>query len=75
MDQGFPDLFGWIASHSLEQAGAPFIRYLTVDMDAEMKIELAVPVAGHVRADSGFTSTRFRPAATSRCCASAPATS
>jgi effector-binding domain-containing protein len=51
VDQTFPELFGWLASHSIAPAGAPFIRYLTVDMDAEMDIELAAPVTGQVPAD------------------------
>lgn len=46
VDQGFPELFSWLSARSLAPAGAPFIRYLTVDMDGEMTIELAVPVVG-----------------------------
>ena len=46
IDLGYPELFAWMAEHSLVPAGAPFIRYLTVDMDAEMTLELAVPVDG-----------------------------
>ena len=56
VDQGFPELFGWLASHALTPAGPPFIRYLEVSMDAELSIEVAVPVStgppaeGNIRA-------------------------
>src|SRR3954471_20575207 len=51
VDHGFPELFGWLAEHSLTPAGAPFIRYLKVDMGAELEIELAVPVAAEPTGD------------------------
>jgi effector-binding domain-containing protein len=56
VDQGFPELFGWLASHALTPAGPPFIRYLEVNMDADLNIEVAVPVStdppaeGNIRA-------------------------
>jgi effector-binding domain-containing protein len=52
VDQAFPELFGWLAAQGLEAAGPPFIRYLVIDMAAELKIELAVPV-GRPVAGSG----------------------
>jgi effector-binding domain-containing protein len=51
IDRILPELFGWLASQRLAPAGAPFIRYLRIDMDAELEIELGVPVAGPVPAD------------------------
>ena len=45
IDRGFPELFGWLASHQLPPAGAPFVRYLRIDMETELEIELAVPIA------------------------------
>lgn len=51
VDRGFPELFGWLAEHALEPAGAPFIRYLKVDMGAELEIELGVPVAAEPAGD------------------------
>jgi effector-binding domain-containing protein len=45
VDEAFPELFGWLAAHDIAAAGAPFIRYLVIDMAAELQIELAVPVA------------------------------
>ena len=48
VDQAFPDLFGWLAAHDIPVAAAPFIRYLVVDMAAELQIELAVPVNAEI---------------------------
>ena len=42
VDEAFPELFGWLAAHDIQAAGPPFIRYLVVDMAAELQIELAV---------------------------------
>jgi effector-binding domain-containing protein len=44
IDRGYPELFGWLASHDITPAGAPFVRYLRIDMEAELEIELGVPV-------------------------------
>jgi effector-binding domain-containing protein len=44
VDQGFPELFGWLAEHGRAPAGPPFIRYHVIDMDAGLEIELGVPV-------------------------------
>jgi effector-binding domain-containing protein len=51
IDRGFPQLFAWLADQRLTAAGAPFVRYVRIDMEAELDIELAVPVAGEVPAD------------------------
>jgi effector-binding domain-containing protein len=56
VDQAFPELFGWLAAQGTEAAGPPFTRYLVIDMAAELKIELAVPVDSPVAA-----SGRVRP--------------
>jgi effector-binding domain-containing protein len=45
VDKAFPELFGWLAAQDIAAAGAPFIRYLVIDMAAELQIELAVPVS------------------------------
>ena len=45
VDKAFPELFGWLAAQDIPAAGPPFIRYLVVDMAAELQIELAVPVS------------------------------
>lgn len=51
IDTGFPELFAWLAEHSLAPTGPPFIRYLRVDMDGELAVELAAPVDGATPAD------------------------
>jgi DNA gyrase inhibitor GyrI len=56
VDEAFPQLFGWLARHGIAPAGAPFIRYLVIDMAGELQLELAVPVAAPVTA-----SGRVRP--------------
>jgi GyrI-like small molecule binding domain len=43
VDEAFPELFGWLAGHGIAASGPPFIRYLVIDMAAELGIELAVP--------------------------------
>jgi hypothetical protein len=63
-DTGFPELFGWLAEHGVPPAGAPFIRYYVIDMDAELEIELAVPVDEPVRESAGSVPASCRPAAT-----------
>lgn len=45
VDRYFPQLFGWLAAHGVEPAGPPFIRYLEIDMERELEIELGVPVS------------------------------
>lgn len=44
LDRGFPELFAWLAEHSLVPTGPPFIRYLRVDMDGDLVVELAAPL-------------------------------
>lgn len=39
------EVFGWLGSKGLEPAGAPFWRYLVIDMEAKLEIDVAVPVA------------------------------
>jgi effector-binding domain-containing protein len=51
IDRGFPDLFGWLGAHGLAPAGAPFIRYVRVEMDGELEVEFGAPVAGDPPAD------------------------
>ena len=51
VDTGFPEVIGWLAKHGVTLAGPPFIRYLVVDMERELEIELAVPVGGEVEGD------------------------
>lgn len=52
----YPEVFGWLAEHGLEPAGAPFFRYLVIDMERELVMQAGVPVrspvegSGEVRA-------------------------
>jgi hypothetical protein len=46
-----PAIFGWLAARGVPPAGAPFLRYRVIDMDATLRIEAGVPVAEPVPAD------------------------
>jgi effector-binding domain-containing protein len=48
VDEAFPELFGWLAAQDVPAAGAPFIRYLVIDMAAELQIELAAPIGAEI---------------------------
>ena len=48
VDEGFPELFGWLGSQGIAPAGPPFIRYRVIDMTGDLQIELGVPVAAPV---------------------------
>lgn len=39
------EVFAWLGSKGLTPAGAPFWRYLVIDMGAKLEIDVAVPVA------------------------------
>jgi effector-binding domain-containing protein len=56
IDRDFRELFGWLESNSVAPAGPPFIRYVRVDMEAELEVELAAPVDVEPPADQ-----RIRP--------------
>jgi effector-binding domain-containing protein len=45
------DMFAWLREHGIAPAGAPFIRYLVIDMAAQLDIEVGVPVASAVSGD------------------------
>ena len=40
-----PEVVRWLAERGLEPAGAPFLRYLVIDMAGELVVEAGVPVA------------------------------
>jgi effector-binding domain-containing protein len=46
-----PGLFGWLAERGVAPAGAPFFRYLVIDMERELDVEAGVPVAAPVDGD------------------------
>jgi effector-binding domain-containing protein len=52
VDRLFPQLFGWLEARGIEPAGAPFIRYLRIDMDGDLEIELAAPISAGVDAEA-----------------------
>jgi effector-binding domain-containing protein len=45
------EVFGWLARHGTEPAGPPLFRYLSIDMEGELELEVGVPVAQEVPAD------------------------
>lgn len=52
VDDGFPNLFGWLGERGIEPAGPPLIRYLEVDHEGgPLRIELGVPTAGPIEPD------------------------
>jgi effector-binding domain-containing protein len=48
VDEAFPELFGWLARTGTAPAAPPFIRFLVIDMEALLQLELGVPVAAPV---------------------------
>jgi effector-binding domain-containing protein len=46
-----PGLFGWLAERGIAPAGAPFFRYLLIDMEGELEVEAGVPVAEPVEGE------------------------
>jgi DNA gyrase inhibitor GyrI len=50
-----PELFGWIAQRELTAAGPLFWRYLVVDMEHELVIEVGVPLAVEAVGDGRVT--------------------
>ena len=47
-------LVGWVLEHGHMPAGAPFLRYLVIDMAGDMVVQAGVPVAGPVETDGAF---------------------
>lgn len=45
------EVFGWLEQHGIAPAGAPFIRYHVIDMQALMDVEMGVPVAEPIEGD------------------------
>jgi effector-binding domain-containing protein len=56
ISQGIREVAAWLGTHGMAPTGAPFIRYLVIDMEALLEIEVGFPVTsalsgdGHVRA-------------------------
>jgi effector-binding domain-containing protein len=49
------EVFAWLGRKGVAPAGAPFIRYLVINMAAKLDIELGVPVATAVSGDDRVT--------------------
>jgi effector-binding domain-containing protein len=45
------ELFGWLTANGIEPAGAPFVRFLVIDMMSDLRIEVGVPVSESVTGD------------------------
>jgi RNA polymerase sigma-70 factor, ECF subfamily len=48
-----PELMAWLAQHDQTPAGPPFFRYLTIDMERELEVEVGVPVAALLNIGEG----------------------
>jgi len=49
------EVHAWLRGKSLTAAGAPFIRYLTTDMEKKLDLEVGFPVAFAVTGDDRIT--------------------
>lgn len=49
--QGLGEVFAWLEKQGIAPAGAPFTRYLVIDMEALLDIEVGVPVATALSGD------------------------
>jgi hypothetical protein len=47
----FGEVFAWLGARGVTPSGAPFFRYLVVDMARELVVEAGVPVASPVTGD------------------------
>jgi effector-binding domain-containing protein len=43
--QKLAEVFAWLAHQNIAPSGAPFVRYLVIDMEALLEIEIGVPIA------------------------------
>ena len=51
VDSTFGRIFAWLEERGIAIAGPPFIRYLVIDMEADLEIEMGVPVQAGIRGD------------------------
>lgn len=56
-----PQIFGWLGEQGIAPLGAPFFRYLVIDMASDLIIQVGVPVA-EVPASAGPWETDVLPA-------------
>jgi effector-binding domain-containing protein len=46
-----PNVFAWLGRNGIAPTGAPFWKYNVIDMEAEMEVEVGVPIATAVSGD------------------------
>lgn len=51
IDSTFTRIFAWLGERGIAPAGPPFIRYFVIDMEADLEIELGVPVQAGIEGD------------------------
>ena len=44
-DEGFAELFAWLAKRGIEPVGAPFYNYRRINMSQTLEVEAGVPIA------------------------------
>jgi effector-binding domain-containing protein len=49
------EVFGWLDRQGVEPAGPPLIRYLVIEMQTELEIDVGVPVARALASDGRIT--------------------
>lgn len=49
--QGIGEVAAWLGKQSVAPTGAPFVRYLVIDMEALLEIEVGFPVANALPGD------------------------
>ncbi len=54
LPQSWPRVFGWLAERGMAPAGAPFIRYLKIDMPDALVIDVGIPTAEQLEGDDGI---------------------
>jgi effector-binding domain-containing protein len=47
----FGDVFVWLAKRGLKPVGAPFLRYLIVDVERKLEFDLGIPIAESVQGE------------------------
>jgi effector-binding domain-containing protein len=52
----FGEVFAWLGARGLAPAGAPFFRYIVIDMAGELEVDAGVPVAAGVEGDAQVVS-------------------
>jgi effector-binding domain-containing protein len=45
------ELFGWLVGREIPPAGPPFFRYLVIDMEGELRLDVGVPVENAISPD------------------------